>query len=70
MKIKQHPFFEGTNWELVKSMTLSLVPELVDYRQVHQGEDEGGRKSGKGRGRRVTPQLKNSVNFVNNARVP
>ena len=69
MKIKQHPF-EGINWELVKSMTLSSVLERVDYLQVHQGEDEGGRENRKGRGRRVTPQLKNSVNFVNNTRVP
>ncbi|XP_044957524.1 serine/threonine-protein kinase RHS3-like isoform X1 [Hordeum vulgare subsp. vulgare] len=32
-EIKQHPFFEGVNWALVRSMAPPSVPEPVDYRQ-------------------------------------
>ncbi|XP_062181004.1 serine/threonine-protein kinase AGC1-7-like [Phragmites australis] len=32
-EIKQHPFFEGVNWALVRSMTPPSVPEPVDFRQ-------------------------------------
>ncbi|XP_047043253.1 serine/threonine-protein kinase RHS3-like [Lolium rigidum] len=32
-EIKQHPFFEGVNWALVRSMAPPSVPEPVDFRQ-------------------------------------
>ncbi|KAL6619960.1 hypothetical protein ACP70R_035099 [Stipagrostis hirtigluma subsp. patula] len=32
-EIKQHPFFDGVNWALVRSMTPPSVPEPVDFRQ-------------------------------------
>uniref|UniRef100_A0A0D9WE78 Protein kinase G11A n=1 Tax=Leersia perrieri TaxID=77586 RepID=A0A0D9WE78_9ORYZ len=32
-EIKQHPFFEGVNWALVRSLTPPSVPEPVDFRQ-------------------------------------
>lgn len=31
-EIKQHPFFEGVNWALVRSATPPHVPEPVDFR--------------------------------------
>uniref|UniRef100_A0A0D3G4V2 non-specific serine/threonine protein kinase n=1 Tax=Oryza barthii TaxID=65489 RepID=A0A0D3G4V2_9ORYZ len=32
-EIKQHPFFDGVNWALVRSLTPPSVPEPVDFRQ-------------------------------------
>lgn len=31
-EIKQHPFFEGVNWALVRSSTPPHIPEAVDLR--------------------------------------
>ncbi|CAL4903542.1 unnamed protein product [Urochloa decumbens] len=39
-EIKQHPFFEGVNWALVRSMTPPSVPEPVDFRQYGEGKDK------------------------------
>ncbi|KAF8725497.1 hypothetical protein HU200_020024 [Digitaria exilis] len=38
-EIKQHPFFEGVNWALVRSMTPPSVPEPVDFRQYGSAKD-------------------------------
>ncbi|PIN20893.1 putative serine/threonine protein kinase [Handroanthus impetiginosus] len=32
-EIKQHPFFEGVNWALVRSAAPPYIPEPVDFRQ-------------------------------------
>ncbi|KAL6865287.1 hypothetical protein ACP4OV_016438 [Aristida adscensionis] len=39
-EIKQHPFFDGVNWALVRSMTPPSVPEPVDFRQYGAGKDK------------------------------
>ncbi|PUZ63443.1 hypothetical protein GQ55_3G068800 [Panicum hallii var. hallii] len=39
-EIKQHPFFEGVNWALVRSMTPPSVPEPVDFRQYGAGKEK------------------------------
>jgi len=43
-EIKQHPFFEGVNWALVRSMGPPSVPEPVDFRQyaVATGKEKSG----------------------------
>ncbi|KAK8933787.1 Protein kinase G11A [Platanthera zijinensis] len=42
-EIKQHPFFEGVSWALVRSMPPPHVPEPVDFGQF-SSRDAGGRK--------------------------
>ncbi|CAN6330949.1 unnamed protein product [Urochloa humidicola] len=42
-EIKQHPFFEGVNWALVRSMTPPSVPEPVDFRQYGAGKEKGAK---------------------------
>ncbi|XP_004509995.1 serine/threonine-protein kinase RHS3-like [Cicer arietinum] len=32
-EIKQHPFFEGVNWALIRSSTPPIIPELFDFSQ-------------------------------------
>lgn len=32
-EIKQHPFFEGVNWALIRSVTPPIIPEHVDFSQ-------------------------------------
>ncbi|KAK3140427.1 hypothetical protein QOZ80_5AG0400850 [Eleusine coracana subsp. coracana] len=39
-EIKQHPFFEGVNWALVRSMTPPSVPEPVDFRQYIEAKEK------------------------------
>jgi serine/threonine protein kinase len=39
-EIKQHPFFEGVNWALVRSMTPPSVPEPVDFRQYSEAKEK------------------------------
>ncbi|KAL3625101.1 Serine/threonine-protein kinase AGC1-5 [Castilleja foliolosa] len=51
-EIKQHPFFEGVNWALVRSATPPYVPEPVDFGQYASKESsdcsggDHGNKSG------------------------
>ncbi|KAG0492930.1 hypothetical protein HPP92_006328 [Vanilla planifolia] len=42
-EIKQHPFFEGVNWALVRSMQPPHVPEPVDFGHF-ASKDVNGRK--------------------------
>ncbi|KAF8103453.1 hypothetical protein N665_0188s0389 [Sinapis alba] len=50
-EIKQHPFFEGVNWALIRSATPPHVPEPVDFTcfaskdKEESGDDDGGKKS-------------------------
>ncbi|XP_020096918.1 serine/threonine-protein kinase AGC1-7-like [Ananas comosus] len=44
-EIKQHPFFEGVNWALVRSTTPPHVPDPVDFKQ-YAGKDKKGGESG------------------------
>ncbi|KAJ3694517.1 hypothetical protein LUZ60_009997 [Juncus effusus] len=48
-EIKQHSFFEGVNWALVRSSTPPWVPDPVDFRQF-AGKDQkpGGTNNGNG----------------------
>jgi serine/threonine protein kinase len=39
-EIKQHPFFEGVNWALVRSMTPPSVPDPVDFRQYGASKEK------------------------------
>jgi serine/threonine protein kinase len=39
-EIKQHPFFEGVNWALVRSMVPPSVPDPVDFRQYGAAKDK------------------------------
>ncbi|GJN35721.1 hypothetical protein PR202_gb24524 [Eleusine coracana subsp. coracana] len=39
-EIKQHPFFEGVNWALVRSMTPPSVPDPVDFRQYIEAREK------------------------------
>lgn len=32
-EIKQHPFFDGVNWALIRSATPPIIPETVDFSQ-------------------------------------
>ena len=43
-EIKQHPFFEGVNWALIRSATPPHVPEPVDF-TAFASKGEGGKKS-------------------------
>jgi serine/threonine protein kinase len=40
-EIKQHPFFEGVNWALVRSAHPPSVPDPVDFRQYGAKEKKG-----------------------------
>ena len=42
-EIKQHPFFEGVNWALIRSATPPHVPEPVDF-TAFASKGEGGKK--------------------------
>ncbi|GJW18935.1 serine/threonine-protein kinase AGC1-7-like protein [Tanacetum coccineum] len=44
-EIKQHPFFEGTNWALVRSAHPPHVPEPVDFSQFASKESGAGSHS-------------------------
>ena len=44
-EIKQHPFFEGVNWALVRSMAPPSVPEPVDFRQYAAAADGKEKKA-------------------------
>ncbi|GFP83665.1 serine/threonine-protein kinase agc1-5 [Phtheirospermum japonicum] len=39
-EIKQHPFFEGVNWALVRSAAPPYIPEVVDFTQ-YASKDSG-----------------------------
>uniref|UniRef100_A0ACD5VSS6 Uncharacterized protein n=1 Tax=Avena sativa TaxID=4498 RepID=A0ACD5VSS6_AVESA len=41
-EIKQHPFFEGVNWALVRSAHPPSVPDPVDFSQYGVKEKKGG----------------------------
>lgn len=41
-EIKQHPFFEGVNWALVRSAHPPSVPDAVDFRQYGVKEKKAG----------------------------
>ncbi|KAJ4909070.1 Serine/threonine-protein kinase AGC1-7 [Raphanus sativus] len=43
-EIKQHPFFEGVNWALIRSATPPHVPEPVDF-TAFASKGDGGKKS-------------------------
>ncbi|RZS21065.1 hypothetical protein BHM03_00053654 [Ensete ventricosum] len=48
-EIKQHPFFEGVNWALVRSMAPPHVPEPINYSQFASKEKkttDGGGSTG------------------------
>lgn len=38
-EIKQHPFFEGVNWALVRSSSPPFIPDPVDFKQF-AGKDQ------------------------------
>ncbi|XP_039126471.1 serine/threonine-protein kinase AGC1-7-like [Dioscorea cayenensis subsp. rotundata] len=40
-EIKQHPFFEGVNWALIRSTTPPHVPDAVDFSQYAVKEKKG-----------------------------
>ncbi|GAA0145291.1 hypothetical protein Leryth_010183 [Lithospermum erythrorhizon] len=40
-EVKQHPFFEGVNWALVRSGTPPSIPPTVDFTQFTDKEQEG-----------------------------
>ncbi|URE05108.1 hypothetical protein MUK42_20740 [Musa troglodytarum] len=40
-EIKQHPFFDGINWALVRSMTPPHIPDPVNYNQFASKEKKG-----------------------------
>uniref|UniRef100_A0ACD5TPP4 Uncharacterized protein n=1 Tax=Avena sativa TaxID=4498 RepID=A0ACD5TPP4_AVESA len=48
-EIKQHPFFEGVNWALVRSMAPPSVPEPVDYRQYAAAASAKEKKATEGK---------------------
>ncbi|XP_061366864.1 serine/threonine-protein kinase AGC1-7-like [Gastrolobium bilobum] len=39
-EIKQHPFFEGVNWALIRSSTPPIIPEPLDFSQYASRETE------------------------------
>ncbi|XP_047057484.1 serine/threonine-protein kinase RHS3-like [Lolium rigidum] len=43
-EIKQHPFFEGVNWALVRSAHPPSVPDPVDFRQYGAKEKKGAER--------------------------
>ncbi|CAL9112823.1 unnamed protein product, partial [Musa textilis] len=46
-EIKQHPFFDGVNWALVRSATPPYIPEPVDVRRLaHEEAVDKGKKGG------------------------
>ncbi|KAJ3692260.1 hypothetical protein LUZ60_012610 [Juncus effusus] len=45
-EIKQHPFFEGVNWALVRSAMPPHIPLPVDYSQFASKEKKGGGENG------------------------
>ncbi|KAG2313632.1 hypothetical protein Bca52824_025189 [Brassica carinata] len=47
-EIKQHPFFEGVNWALIRSATPPHVPEPVDF-TAFTSKGDGGKKSSSNR---------------------
>jgi len=56
-EIKQHPFFEGVNWALIRSATPPHVPEPVDFscyaskdKESMAAVDGGGKKNNNGAG--------------------
>jgi serine/threonine protein kinase len=44
-EIKQHPFFEGVNWALVRSAHPPSVPDPVDFRQYGAKEKKGAERA-------------------------
>lgn len=59
-EIKQHPFFEGVNWALVRSALPPHIPEPVDYSKYAVKTNGGG--SGGGSGRDNATGIKNKAN--------
>ncbi|KAJ6718194.1 FLIPPASE KINASE 1-RELATED [Salix purpurea] len=49
-EIKQHPFFEGVNWALVRSALPPHIPESVDFSQYASKEPAPADKKGPGVG--------------------
>ncbi|KAG6532557.1 hypothetical protein ZIOFF_006403 [Zingiber officinale] len=45
MKIKQHPFFEGINWALVRRTTPPHIPDSINFSQFWSKEKKSA-KSG------------------------
>lgn len=46
-EIKQHPFFDGVNWALVRSATPPYIPEPIDVRRLaHDEAVDKGKKGG------------------------
>ncbi|XP_076908501.1 serine/threonine-protein kinase D6PK-like [Bidens hawaiensis] len=65
-EIKQHPFFEGVNWALIRCASPPEVPRPVEYERVSAGPVvESGEKKGVAvAGAAATPEKKGADNYL------
>ncbi|XP_076907006.1 serine/threonine-protein kinase D6PK-like [Bidens hawaiensis] len=66
-EIKQHPFFEGVNWALIRCASPPEVPRLVEYERVSAGPvvDSGEKKgTAAAAGGAATPEKKGADNYL------
>ncbi|KAK4259175.1 hypothetical protein QN277_005532 [Acacia crassicarpa] len=60
-EIKQHPFFEGVNWALVRCATPPEIPKPVEYEKIPSPASSAGEKAGH---HMSIPDQKGSGNYL------